>query len=240
MLLHPLSFTLHFAYVKIAYVNLPLCDEPAIVFHKERFQLPLASQFWKWWKIKIWFQVHSKKREKIDKYLWKFSRPIHWKQLPLVAQIMPNYALSMTIFPLCWHVLFLFAGPGGGGPSSTGKGYSNCDERHQSFYQNKVNPLWVSEAIWRYKSISTLPQVMACYLTAPNHYQNQFRLIIKCVSWHSHESDFTSAKKNHPSIEFENYLMKITGTSSRGQCVKRACPIFGHAWTTMGHSPVSV
>ena len=34
----------------------------------------------------------------------------------------------------------------------------------------KVNPLWPSDAIWRYRSVSTLAQVMACCLTAHSAY----------------------------------------------------------------------
>ena len=35
-----------------------------------------------------------------------------------------------------------------------------------------VNSLWLSDAIWCHRSVSTLAQVMACCLTAPSHYQN--------------------------------------------------------------------
>ena len=38
--------------------------------------------------------------------------------------------------------------------------------------------LWPSDAIWRQGSWSTLAQVMACCLTAPNHYLNQCWLVI--------------------------------------------------------------
>ena len=53
-----------------------------------------------------------------------------------------------------------------------------------------VNSLRPSDSIWRYRSESTLVKVMACYLTAPSHYLNQYWLIISKVWWHSSESNF--------------------------------------------------
>ena len=47
-----------------------------------------------------------------------------------------------------------------------------------SYYLNSLKP---SDAIWRHKSGSTLPQVMTCCLTAPSHYQNQCWLIISSL-----------------------------------------------------------
>ena len=41
-----------------------------------------------------------------------------------------------------------------------------------------VNSLWPSDTIWRHKSGLTLAQIMACCLTALNHYLNQCWLII--------------------------------------------------------------
>ena len=39
--------------------------------------------------------------------------------------------------------------------------------------RSRINSSWPSDAIWRYKSGSTLAQLMAYSLTAPNHYLNQ-------------------------------------------------------------------
>ena len=50
-----------------------------------------------------------------------------------------------------------------------------------------VNSLGPSEAIWCWRSWSTLVQVMACCLSAPSHYLNQCWLIISKVLWHSSE-----------------------------------------------------
>ena len=63
-----------------------------------------------------------------------------------------------------------------------------------NFFQDgqHVNSLWPSDAIWRQKTGSTLAQVMACCLTAPSHYLNQYWLIITKVQWHSSDSSFTT------------------------------------------------
>ena len=49
-----------------------------------------------------------------------------------------------------------------------------------------VNTLWPSDTIWRQRSGSTLAQEMACCLTAPGHYLNQYWLIISDVQWQSY------------------------------------------------------
>ena len=41
----------------------------------------------------------------------------------------------------------------------------------------RVNSLRSGDGIWRHRSGSTLAQVMACCLTAPSHYLNQYLLI---------------------------------------------------------------
>ena len=51
--------------------------------------------------------------------------------------------------------------------------------------------------MWRHWSGSTLAQVMACCLTAPNHHLNQCWLIINEILWHSTEG---SLKRNAPDI----------------------------------------
>ena len=54
-----------------------------------------------------------------------------------------------------------------------------------------------SDAIWRQGSRSTLVQVMACCLTAPSHYLNQYWLIISEVQRHSPGRNFM---RNVPTI----------------------------------------
>ena len=48
-----------------------------------------------------------------------------------------------------------------------------------------LNSLGPGDAIWHWRSWSTLIQVMACCLTAPSHHLNQCWLIIRKVLWHS-------------------------------------------------------
>ena len=49
------------------------------------------------------------------------------------------------------------------------------------FHTVYFNPLWPSDATWRHRTVSTLAQVMACYLMAPSHYLNQFWLLISMI-----------------------------------------------------------
>ena len=51
-----------------------------------------------------------------------------------------------------------------------------------------INSLRPSEVICRRWCGSTLAQVMACYLMAPNHYLDRFWRITNKVSWHSPEA----------------------------------------------------
>ena len=71
-----------------------------------------------------------------------------------------------------------------------------------------LNSLWPCDVICQHRSESTLAQVMACCLTAPSHYLNQFWLIISKVQ--SHEGNFT---RDTSAINYknqnQNYLFKI-------------------------------
>ena len=53
--------------------------------------------------------------------------------------------------------------------------------------RRQFNSLGLSDAKWRWRSKSTLVQVMVCCLTAPSLYLNQCWLIISKVLWHSSE-----------------------------------------------------
>ena len=67
------------------------------------------------------------------------------------------------------------------------------------------NSLWRSDAIW-----PTLVRIMACCLTAPIYYLNQYQLIIRVVLWHSPEANFTgNAQDTYPWYEFDNYQFMI-------------------------------
>ena len=59
------------------------------------------------------------------------------------------------------------------------------------YIPNHLNSLWPIYTIWGHKSGSTLAQVMAWCLMAPNHYLNRCWLIFSKVQWHSSECNFT-------------------------------------------------
>ena len=74
----------------------------------------------------------------------------------------------------------------------------------------QINSLWPSDAILRHISGSTLAQVMAGCMTAPNHCLNQYWLLISKVLGHSHESNFLLVAKPlffimSIKIVFQNY-----------------------------------
>ena len=75
----------------------------------------------------------------------------------------------------------------------------------------------LSDAIWRWRSWSTLVQVMACCLMAPRHYLNQCWLIISKVLWHSSEDIII---RRFGDTKIEDDIFKITWRSPRGQWVK--------------------
>ena len=81
-----------------------------------------------------------------------------------------------------------------------------------------------SDAIWRWRSWSTLVQVMACCLTAPSHYLNQCWLIISKVLWHSSQDIIIRRfKDSNQRSKIENCIFKITLRSPRGQWVNTRC-----------------
>ena len=72
-----------------------------------------------------------------------------------------------------------------------------------------INSLWPTDAIFRHRSMSTLAQIMVCRLTAPNHYLNQYWLIINGVLWHSPKINFQgSAHCVNFYNEFEKCICK--------------------------------
>ena len=64
------------------------------------------------------------------------------------------------------------------GLSATGKG---------AWFYDCFNSLGPGDAILWYRTVSTLAQVMACCLMAPNHYLNQCWLFVWEVAWHLSE-----------------------------------------------------
>ena len=95
-------------------------------------------------------------------------------------------------------------------PTSLGR--RSIFTRHWNVF-SQINSLFSSDVIWRYRS--TLALVMACCLTTPSNYLNQFYQ-------HSPESNFTrSIHKLIPPNGFGDYTLKITTIYPRGQWVKR-------------------
>ena len=78
-----------------------------------------------------------------------------------------------------------------------------------------------SDAIRWQGTESTLAQVMACCLTAPSHYLNQYWLIISEVLWHSSESiTMRRSEDTNQKNKIENYIFRIAFRSPWGQWVK--------------------
>ena len=69
-----------------------------------------------------------------------------------------------------------------------------------------VNSLRPNDTTWLHRTWSTLVQVMAWCLMAPNHYLNQYWLIINEILLCSPEGNFTGNAYNiYPWYLFENY-----------------------------------
>ena len=81
-----------------------------------------------------------------------------------------------------------------------------------------INSLGPSDAIWRWRSWSTLVQVMACCLTAPSHYLDQCWLITSNVMWHS--SEMWICEETNQLNKIVNSIFRITFRSPRDQWVK--------------------
>ena len=84
-----------------------------------------------------------------------------------------------------------------------------------------VNSLWPGDTIWWHRFGSTLAQVMACCLTAPSHYLNQYWVVIKGVPWNSSECNFS--RSDHELIHntcLDITLFEITAVAPRAQWVK--------------------
>ena len=73
------------------------------------------------------------------------------------------------------------------------------------------NSLWPSNATWRYRTGSTLAQVMACCLTSPRRYLNQCWFIISKVPWHTSEG----------------IIIRISKDTNGGSKCMAGC---GHGW----------
>ena len=83
-----------------------------------------------------------------------------------------------------------------------------------------LNSLWPSDAIWRHRCGSILAQVMACCLTAPNHYLNQWGLMVSTDQWRLSRGNFTRYPKHQSQKSASICLDKFFFKSPRGQWVK--------------------
>ena len=97
----------------------------------------------------------------------------------------------------------------------------SCLQNVTHFVQALVfNSLWNSDITWWHRSGSTLAQVMACCLTAPNYYLKSWTNVdfslVRFCGIHLRAS-YYCVQYN----ELENYSLKITATSPRGQWVKK-------------------
>ena len=69
--------------------------------------------------------------------------------------------------------------------------------------------LWLSDAIWRQRSGSTLDKVMACCLMVPRHYLNKWLIISKVLCYCPH--GFTQQMHKVPVIDIS---LKLTNSKS--------------------------
>ena len=85
----------------------------------------------------------------------------------------------------------------------------------------QVNSFWPSDTKWRHRYWSTLAQVMACCLTAPSHYLNQYWLIISTHQGRLSKGNFTrdTYPSHHSRKTASICLNKISFKSPRGQWV---------------------
>ena len=102
--------------------------------------------------------------------------------------------------------------------TNTSHGFSK-----NSYGHNEINSLW-PVLIWQQSSGSSLAQVMACCLMAPNHYLDQCWLIIQ-IGFCGTQTNFTGSVQDIKSWnEFEKYTGKVTSMCLSAQWVKWLAP----------------
>ena len=103
---------------------------------------------------------------------------------------------------------------------------SRCGDPVKTVWTWWLNSSWLSDAICRHRSGSTLAHVMACFLMAPSHYLNQCWPTISKVQWHSSEGNST---RDTLTISHWNFPWKFLLQISQGSmsCVlyKQGCPV---------------
>ena len=88
-----------------------------------------------------------------------------------------------------------------------------------------VNSFGPSDAIWRWRSWSTLVQVMSCCLAAPSLYLNQWLIISKVLCHSSEDIIIRRFENTNQKSKIEDYIFKITLKSPRGQWVNSLVPV---------------
>ena len=124
---------------------------------------------------------------------------VHIKDQKLINSFVPfqwlHAKVGLVFIYYAWETYnYCIAGPLTCGFPSQWASYAEFWCLIQNLYNNclltpntLINSLGPSDAIWSWRSWSTLVQVKACCLTAPSHYLNQCWLIISKVLWHSPE-----------------------------------------------------
>ena len=86
------------------------------------------------------------------------------------------------------------------------------------------NSFWPSDAIWQYRSGSTLAQVIACCLTTPSYYVDLSSKVL-CGSW----DNFTKAYELNPWHLLEDHTLKsrphLPGSKELSTNVTVWCPL---------------
>ena len=115
-----------------------------------------------------------------------------------------------------------------------------CLRNGDHFVQSRwVDSFWLSDAIWRHGSWSTMVQVMACCLTAPSH--NLDHCWLGNIGFHPRPDAQENRLINLPKFAFENHFCEQFLTLARGQWVNvrsavmtcaKHCPIRWFRHTT--------
>ena len=86
------------------------------------------------------------------------------------------------------------------------------------------------------RSGSKLTHLMACCLTAPSHYLNQCWLIINCIMWHWHETQFTGSaqdiNKHNCQITFTSLGVSELKITAATNCIEMQSDKLYMVWYT--------
>ena len=97
----------------------------------------------------------------------------------------------------------------------------------------RVNSVWLNDAMWRQRSESRFAQVMACCMAAPSECLNKSWFIISEVQWYLSESNFTRETLAINSNLLQN-LASTTVNSFGGIC-KSVCTSYQLPTNRLSH-----